>query len=111
MINSVDLENSKAHVIVIIIEYIPGTGNKKTIIKRTTGTTTVLSVIAAEDSAERKSHTDYYIQIITGMPELTINSVLYPLKPGDGIIIPVNSLFYFNASTHFKMILTILKPA
>jgi hypothetical protein len=68
-----ELEKSKAHIIVEIIEYIPNAVVSKTIIKKTTGNVTVSSFDAGEELAEKISPFDTYIQIIDGAAELIID--------------------------------------
>lgn len=104
-----DLEKTKAHIIVEIIEYVPNAVVTKTIIKKTTGNITVLSLDAGEELAEKTSPFDIYIQIIDGTAELIINEAKYKLKLGEGMIIPAHSRHRFNANEQFKMISTIIK--
>ena len=104
-----ELEKSKAHIIVEIIEYMPNAVVSKTIIKKTTGNVTVSSFDAGEEMAEKTSPFDTYIQIIDGTAELFINEKKYKLGLGDGIIIPAHARNNFNANVQFKMISTIIK--
>ncbi len=104
-----ELEKSKAHIIVEIIEYLPNAVVTKTIIKKLTGNVTVSSVYAGEELAEKISPFDTYIQIIDGAAELVINKKVFSLKLGDGIIIPAHAKHNFNAKEQFKMISTVIK--
>ncbi len=104
-----EMEKSKAHIIVEIIEYIPNAVVSKTIIKKTTGNVTVSSFDAGEELAEKISPFDTYIQIIDGVAELSIERKKYHLKLGEGIIIPAHSRHNFNATQQFKMLSTIIK--
>lgn len=106
---SPELEKSKSHVIVEIIEYIPNAVLSKTIIKKATGNITVSSFDAGEELAEKTSPFDNFIQIIDGVGEITINEKNYNLKLGEGIIIPAHARHFFNANVKFKMISTIIK--
>lgn len=108
-LESAELEKSKAHIIVEIIQYIPNAVLSKTIIKKATGNITVSSFDAGEELAEKTSPFDNYIQIIDGVAELFINDKEYKLSLGDGIIIPAHSKHWFNANVQFKMISTIIK--
>ncbi len=103
------IEKSKSHIIVEIIEYVKNSVVSKTIIKKTTGNVTVSSLDAGEELAEKTSPFDNYIQIIDGAAELVINDKIYKLNLGDGIIIPAHSRHCFNANEQFKMICTIIK--
>lgn len=104
-----ELEKSKVHIIVEIIEYVPNAVLSKTIIKKTTGNVTVSSFDAGEELAEKTSPFDNYIQIIDGAAEVIINKKKYKLTLGEGIIIPAHSTHCFNATEQFKMISTVIK--
>ena len=104
-----ELEKSKVHIIVEIIEYVPNAVLSKTIIKKTTGNVTVSSFDAGEELAEKTSPFDNYIQIIDGAAEVIINEKKYKLTLGEGIIIPAHSTHCFNANEQFKMISTVIK--
>ncbi len=104
-----EVEKSKAHIIVEIIEYIPNAVVSKTIIKKTTGNITISSFSAGEELSEKTSPFDTYIQIIDGTAEITINDKAFKLKLGEGIIIPAHTRHHFNASVQFKMLSTVIK--
>ena len=103
------MEKSIVHIIVEILEYIPNAVVCKTIIKKTTGNVTVTSIAAGEELAEKISPFDTYIQIIDGTAELTINSKVYLLRLGEGLIIPAHAKHHFTANVQFKMISTVIK--
>lgn len=104
-----ELEKSKIHIVVEIIEYMANAIVSKTIIKKTTGNVTVSSFDAGEELDEKISPFDTFIQIIDGVAELTINNKKYKLNLGEGIIIPAHSKHHFNANVQFKMIATVIK--
>ena len=104
-----EVEKKKIHIVVEIIEYLPNAVVSKTIIKKATGNITVSSFDKGEELAEKTSPFDNYVQIIDGVAEVTINSIIYNMKLGDGIIIPAHSRHCFNANKQFKMISTIIK--
>lgn len=106
---STEIEKSKVHIIVEILEYVPNTIVSKTIIKKTTGNVTVTSFANGEELAEKTVPFDIYIQIIDGTAEVIINKIKHKLKSGKGIIIPANALHCFNANEQFKMISTVIK--
>ncbi|HYK45948.1 MAG TPA: cupin domain-containing protein [Parafilimonas sp.] len=106
---SQELEKSKVHIIVEIIEYVPNAVVSKTIIKKTTGNVTVSSFDAGEELAEKTSPFDNYVQIIDGTAEVVIEEKNYKLQLGEGIIIPAHSPHRFNANEQFKMISTVIK--
>jgi len=106
---SAELEKSKIHIIVEIIEYMPNAVVSKTIIKKTTGNVTVSSFDAGEELAEKTSPFDTFIQVIDGAAEVTISNKKYKLRLGEGIIIPAHTSHHYNANEQFKMISTIIK--
>jgi len=107
--DSAELEKSVSHVIVEIIEYLPNAVVSKTIIKKTTGNVTALSLDKGEELSEKIVPFDTFIQIIDGNAEITIDGKIYPLNLGCGIIIPAHSAHCFNAHEQFKMISTVIK--
>ncbi|MBW0176849.1 cupin domain-containing protein [Sediminibacterium sp.] len=104
-----ELEKSKSHIIVQIIEYIPNAILSKTIIKKITGNITISSFDAGEELSEKTTPFDTYVQIIDGNARLSINNSKYHLKLGDGIIIPAHAKHNFTAEEQFKMLSTIIK--
>ena len=107
--DKIELEKSKAHIIIEIIEYDPNAVLSKTIIKKTTGNVIVSSFDAGEELAEKTSPFDTFIQIIDGAAEVIINDKPYKLGLGKGIIIPAHLAHCINANEQFKMISTIIK--
>ena len=107
--DNVELEKSKSHILVEILEYIPKSILIRTIIKKTTGNITVTAVGAGEELAEKTSPFDTFIQIIDGAAQVEIRDKKYKLRLGEGIIIPAHSSHCFNANEQFKMISTIIK--
>ena len=107
--DNVELEKSKPHIVVEILEYLPNSILIRTIIKKTTGNVTVVAVGAGEELAEKTSPFDTFIQIIDGTAQVEIRDKKYKLRLGEGIIIPAHSSHRFNANEQFKMISTIIK--
>ncbi|MEI9945782.1 MAG: cupin domain-containing protein [Chitinophagaceae bacterium] len=103
------LETSKAHIIVEIIEYIPNSVVIKTIIKKSTGNISVMSFDSGEGLTEKTSPFDSFAQIIEGEAEIVIDKVSHFLKSGQGIIIPAHSPNLIKPNGRFKMIFTIIK--
>ena len=104
-----ELDKSKIHIVVEIIDYVPNSVLSRTILKKTTGNVTVSSFAAGEELAEKTSPFDNYIQIIDGSAEITIEDKVYKLTLGNGIIIPAHAKHWFNAAKQFKMISTVIK--
>lgn len=104
-----ELEKSKSHIIVEIIEYVPNSVVSKTIIKKSSGNISVLSFDSGEGLTEKSSPFDTFAQIIDGQAEIVIDQKSNVLKSGQGIIIPAHAPNYIQPNGRFKMILTIIK--
>ena len=104
-----EMEKLITHIVVEIIEYVPGAVVSKTIIKKITGNITVSSFDVGTEEAERFSRFDTYIQIIEGAADIMIDKKKYRLILGEGIIIPANAGHVFSASEQFKMVSTVIK--
>src|SRR6188768_2163800 len=87
---STEIEKSKVHIIVEIVEYVPNAVLSRTIIKKSTGNVKVTSFDSGEELAEKTSPFDTYVQIIDGVAEVVINEKNYLLRTGDGIVIPAH---------------------
>jgi len=104
-----ELEKSKAHIIVEIIEYVPGSVVIKTVIKKSTGNISVMSFDTGEGLTEKTSPFDTFAQIIDGKAEIVIDKISHILRSGEGIIIPAHTPNLIKPNGRFKMILTIIK--
>jgi quercetin dioxygenase-like cupin family protein len=104
-----DLEKSKAFIIVEIIEYVPDSVVIKTIIKKTTGNISAISFDTGEKLEEKTSPFDTFIQIIDGNAEIVIDGKSKYLDTGQSIIIPAHSRNSIKANNRFKMISTVIK--
>jgi len=104
-----DLEKSRAHIIVEIIEYMANSVVIKTIIKKSTGNISVMSFDSGEGLTEKTSPFDSFVQIIEGKAEIVIEKVTTLLESGQGIIIPAHASNFIKPNGRFKMISTIIK--
>lgn len=105
----IDFEKSKAHIIVEIIEYVPDSVVIKTIIKKSTGNISAVSIDSGEKLEEKTSPFDTFIQIIDGKAEIIIDGDSKLLDIGESIIIPAHSIHTIKANDKFKMISTVIK--
>lgn len=104
-----ELEKSKTHIIVEIIEYMPNAVVTKTIIKKSTGNISVMTFDSGEGLTEKTSPFDTYAQIIEGKVEIVIDKVPHIVKTGEGIVIPAHAANHITPNGRFKMILTVIK--
>lgn len=107
--DTAEMEKSKSHIIVEIIEYLSNSVVSKTIIKKSTGNISVMSFDSGEGLTEKTSPFDTFAQIIEGKADIVIGNVSHLLQTGMGIIIPAHETNFIRPNGRFKMILTIIK--
>ena len=104
-----EIEKSRIHILIEIIEYVPNSVVSKTIIRRTTGNISVVAIDTGEVLAEKISPFDTFIQIIEGTAEVVIDDQPSLLQIGEGIIIPAHTSNVVRANGRLKMISTVIK--
>ena len=104
-----EIDKSKTHILIEIIEYVPNSVVSKTIIRKTTGNVSVVAIDLGEILAEKISPFDTFIQVIEGTAEVVIDEKPNILQTGQGIIIPAHTSNTVKANERFKMISTVIK--
>ena len=104
-----ELEKSKAHITVEIIEYVTNSVVSKTILEKTTGNVSVMSFDSGEGLNEKISPFDTYVQIIEGRAEIVIDGSSTFLETGESIIIPAHKSNLIRKNGRFKLISTVIK--
>jgi len=104
-----EIEKSKTHIMIEIIEYVPNSVVSKTIIHKSTGNISIVAVDIDEELSVKISPFDTFIQIIEGVAEVNIDEKSNILQTGEAIIIPAHASHVVKANERFKMISTIIK--
>ncbi|MGB4969853.1 MAG: cupin domain-containing protein [Saprospiraceae bacterium] len=107
--NSIELEKAKAFITVEIIEYVPNSVVIKTILKKSTGNISVMSIDNGEGLTEKTSPFDTFVQIIEGKAEIVISGESKFLETGQSIVIPAHTANFVRPNVRFKMIQTVIK--
>ena len=107
--NTAEIEKSKGHILIEIIEYVPNSVVSKTIIRKTTGNVSVIAIADGENLAEKISPFDTFVQIIDGKAEVVIDEKSNLLRTGEAIIIPAHTSHAVRANEQFKMVTTVIK--
>jgi quercetin dioxygenase-like cupin family protein len=107
--DNTELEKSKAHIIVEIIEYMANSVVIKTIVRKSTGNISVMSFDRGEGLIEKTSPFDTFVQIIEGKAEIVIDRLPHLLQSGEGIIIPAYVSNFIKPNGRFKMTSTVIK--
>ncbi len=109
MDNTNEIEKEKVFITVEIIEYIPNSVVIKTILKKSTGNVSVISVDSGEGLTEKMTPFDTFVQIIDGKAEIVINKISTLLMTGQSIVIPAHQSNLIKPNGRFKMISTVIK--
>lgn len=109
IIDSSEIEKSKVFITIEIIEYILNSVVIKTILKKSTGNISVMSVDRGEGLTEKTSPFDTFAQVIDGQAEIVISGISNFLKTGQSIVIPAHAPNLIKPNERFKMILTVIK--
>jgi len=104
-----ELEKSKSHITVEIIEYVPNSVVIKTILKKSTGNISVMSFDSGEGLTEKTTTFDTFAQIIDGKAEIVISGESNFLETGESIVIPAHAPNFVKPNGRFKMIMTVIK--
>lgn len=107
--DNAEIEKSKVHIIVEIIEYVANSVVIKTILKKSTGNISVMSFDRGEGLIEKTSPFDTFIQVIEGEAEIVIDGERNILESGQGIIIPAHRSSLVKPNGRFKLVSTIIK--
>ena len=107
--NPSEIESSKAHIVIDLIEYVPHSVVTRTIIRRLTGNINAIAIDSGESLSEKISPFDTYIQIIEGEAEIVIDNSSSKLITGQGILIPAHAANIIRADNPAKMLRTIIK--
>lgn len=104
-----ELEKSKAHITVEIVEYVPNSVVIKTILKKSSGNISLMSFDSGEGLTEKTTPFDTFTQIIDGTADIVISGISHLLQTGQSIVIPAHAPNHVISSGRFKMIQTIIK--
>ncbi|MBK7010940.1 MAG: cupin domain-containing protein [Saprospiraceae bacterium] len=107
--DTTEVEKAKSFIMVEIIEYVPNSVVIKTILKKSTGNISVMSVDSGEGLTEKTSPFDTFAQVIDGTADIVINGKSNKLNTGQAIVIPAHAPNLIMPNERFKMILTVIK--
>ncbi len=104
-----EVEKSKVHITVEIIEYLQDAVVIKTILKKTTGTISLMSVDKGQELSERTSPFDTFVQIIDGSANIVVRGITHVLQTGESMVIASHEPYLVKPNGRFKMVMTIIK--
>lgn len=113
-IETKQMDNNLANKAVVLntndlIEYAPQSVVRSHLIRKTTGSISIVAFDAGNEMTKKISPFDFFIQIIDGKAEIVIDGKPRLLVTGQWIIIPAHSRSTFKAEVRFKMLSTLIK--
>lgn len=91
------------------VEYSDNGIISKRVLDKAVGNITLFSFDAGQRLSEHTAPFDAYILVIEGNAEILINGKPFQLNAGESIIMPANIPHAVNATSRFKMVLTMIK--
>lgn len=104
-----EIEKAKAVITVELVEYLVNSVVIKTILRKSTGNVSVMSVDQGEGLTERTSPFDTYVQVIDGQADIVISGVSNLLQVGQSIVIPAHVSNLVKPNGRFKLLMTVIK--
>ena len=92
-----------------ILEYVPNDVVTKTILKKTSGTVSIMAFDQGQGLSEHTAPFDALVFILDGQAEITISGASILLKTGQSILVPAHAPFHIKPNRRFKIILTLIK--
>jgi quercetin dioxygenase-like cupin family protein len=92
-----------------LVAYQKGGVVSRTLVKRAGGTLTVFAFDAGQALSEHTAPFDAVVQVLDGEVELVIGGKRVPAKAGQTVLMPANVPHAVNATTRFKMLLTMVR--
>jgi quercetin dioxygenase-like cupin family protein len=92
-----------------LVEYSANSIVSKTLIDTKAGTITMFSFDAGQGLSEHTAPYDAVVQIVDGEAEITIGGNAVPASAGNMVIMPANIPHALQATTRFKMLLTMIR--
>lgn len=103
------IEKSTIFVASEMVEYASGAIVSKTIAKQQGGNLTLFAFDKGQALSEHSAPFDALVQVVDGEAEIIINKQPFQLKSDQCIIMPANIPHAVNATSRFKMLLTMIK--
>jgi quercetin dioxygenase-like cupin family protein len=104
-----EIEKGNVFVLADIANYVPNSVTSHTILRKITGTVSVVSIDSGKELSEKTSPFDTFILVIEGRSELRVDTKSFTLDAGQAIIIPAHSRNSMVGIVRSKIMSTIIK--
>lgn len=93
-----------------LLNYQEGAVVSRILVKNAAGSVTLFAFDQGQGLTEHTSPFDALVLLLEGMAEIRVSGKAIPAKAGDLVLMPANEPHGLQATTRFKMILTMLRP-
>jgi quercetin dioxygenase-like cupin family protein len=104
-----EIEKGNVFVLADIADYVPNSVTSHTILRKATGTVSVVSTDSGKELIERVSPFDTFILVLEGTAEVKIETKSFTLDAGQAIIIPAHTKNSIASIVRSKIMSTIIK--
>lgn len=104
-----EIEKGRVFVLADSVEYVPNSLTSNTILRKITGTVSVVSIDSGKELSERTSPFDTFIFVIDGRVEVVMETTSFSLDTGQAMIIPAHVRNSIVGKVRFKIMSTIIK--
>ena len=104
-----EIEKADVFVLADTVKYVPNSVTSHTILRKATGTVSVVSVDSGKELIEKPTPFDTFILVIEGKTEVVIDAKSFPLDAGQAIIIPAHARNSIVGIVRSKIMSTIIK--
>jgi len=104
-----EIEKGQVFVLADIVDYAANSMTSHAILRKVTGTVSVVSIDSGKELSERTSPFDTFILVIDGRAEVVMETKSFSLDTGQAMIIPAHVRNSIVGKVRFKIMTTIIK--
>ena len=108
--SAVRLSAGEAHSAAGLLNYQEEAVVSRTLVKLPAGSVTLFAFDEGQGLSEHTSPFDALVFLLEGTAEIRVSGKAVPAKAGDLVLMPANEPHGLQATTRFKMMLTMLRP-
>ena len=104
-----EIKKGQVFVLADCADYATNSLTSHTILRKVTGTVSVVSIDSGKELSERTSPFDTFILVIDGRAEIVMEAKSFTLDTGQAMIIPAHARNSIGGKARFKIMSTIIK--
>ncbi len=104
-----EIEKEKVYLLIGLINYVPRSVVRQSIIKRNTGSISIVAADCNRNYSGKIVPYDTFLQLIEGSAEVVINRETKLLGAGQAIVVPAHASNSIRAIQRCKLLATVIK--